>query len=182
MAYTMMSYPTRTATIGLIVPFGGAGASSGASAASARLAATASTADNFLDAGSTQNGTAGVVYSMPVMDGLTFGAGIKVGHTETEKGDSTDLVGAKSYDYNELKVGVKYVTGDLTFNVGAAHTDTSDPVGAGSSDSVTSTYASMSYAIASGVSAHLDFTTNETEYGAQINDRSAWYIGANMAF
>lgn len=172
---------TFTTKIGLIMPFGGAGASSGASAASARLDVTALTADNFLDAGRTQNGTVGVGISSVIGD-LTIGAGIKAGRTTTDNGGSTDLVGADSVDYSEFTAGVKYVSGDWTFNVGAAHTDTSEAVGAESTDSADTTSASISYAVASGVTAILGHTTNETENGIQTTDGSAWYIGANMAF
>ena len=170
---------TLAATMGLTVPFSGAGASAGASALS--LAATASTADHFLDAGSTQNGTVGVGGSMRLMDGLSIGAGIKAGRTATKKGGSTDLVGADSFDYNVVKAGVKYVSGDLTFNIDGSRTGTSEAVGAKSTDSVDSTHASVEYAVASGVTAILGYTTNETENGVQTNDGSAWYIGANMA-
>ena len=53
-----------------------------------------------------------------------------------------------------VKAGVKYVSGDLTFNVGIASGDAQDStIGSvsGSDDSKDVTSASISYAVASGV-------------------------------
>ena len=85
-----------------------------------------------------------------------------------------------------MKAGVKYVSGDLTFNVGIASGDSTDlTIGSvsGSSDAIDTTSASVSYAVASGVTAILGYTTVEaSNEGAASTDGSAWYIGANMAF
>ena len=85
-----------------------------------------------------------------------------------------------------VKAGVKYVTGDLTFNVGIASgeaTDNTIGTSGGSSDSQDVTSASVSYAVASGVTAILGYTTVEaTDEAQSTDDGSAWYIGANMAF
>ena len=85
------------------------------------------------------------------------------------------------------KVGVKYVTGDLTFNVGMTSADATDNTmgssgGAGDAKDVTS--ASVSYAVASGVTAILGYTSLEAsdEGSTSVDDGSAWYIGANMSF
>ena len=63
-----------------------------------------------------------------------------------------------------VKAGVKYVTGDLTFNVGIASGDAKDnTIGSicGSDDSKDVTSASVSYAVASGVTAILGYTSVE---------------------
>ena len=85
-----------------------------------------------------------------------------------------------------MKAGVKYVSGDLTFNVGLASGEASDAT-IGSSgttdDAIDSTSASVSYAVASGVTAILGYTSVEaSDEGSATDDGSAWYIGANMAF
>ena len=50
-------------------------------------------------------------------------------------------------------------------------------------DAIDSTSASVSYAVASGVTAILGYTSVEaSDEGASSTDGSAWYIGANMAF
>ena len=90
------------------------------------------------------------------------------------------------YTAEVVKAGVKYVTGDLTFNVGIASGEAKDnTIGSsgGSDDSKDVTSASVSYAVASGVTAILGYTSVEaSDEGAATDDGSAWYIGANMAF
>jgi hypothetical protein len=96
------------------------------------------------------------------------------------------LTSAAEAEYEVMKAGVKYVSGDLTFNVGLATGDAKDnTVGStgGSDDSLDSTSASISYAVASGVTAILGYTSVEaSDEGSATDDGSAWYIGANMAF
>ncbi len=95
-------------------------------------------------------------------------------------------IGADEAEYEMTKAGVKYVSGDLTFNVGLATGDSKDnSVGSsgGSDDSLDTTSASISYAVASGVTAILGYTSVEaSDEGSSTDDGSAWYIGANMAF
>jgi hypothetical protein len=94
--------------------------------------------------------------------------------------------GSDEYTAEVVKAGVKYVTGDLTFNVGIASGEADDhAVGGddGADDSQDVTSASVSYAVASGVTAILGYTTTESsDEGLATDDGSAWYIGANMAF
>ena len=53
----------------------------------------------------------------------------------------------------------------------------------GNADSTDKTSASVSYAVASGVTAILGYTVVEGEDdGVATDDGSAWYIGANMSF
>ena len=98
----------------------------------------------------------------------------------------TGASSAKEMDADVVKAGIKYVTGDLTFNVGIASGDAQDTaIGSisGSDDSKDVTSASVSYAVASGVTAIIGYTTAEaSDEGAASTDGSAWYIGANMAF
>ena len=98
----------------------------------------------------------------------------------------TGAASAKEMDADVLKAGIKYVTGSLTFNVGFASGDAQDnTIGSisGSDDSIDETSASISYAVASGVTAILGYTSVEaSDEGASSTDGSAWYIGANMAF
>jgi predicted porin len=93
---------------------------------------------------------------------------------------------ALQYSGEVTKVGVKYVTGDLTFNVGYSAGESTDNTAGnsgGSSDSLDTTSASVSYAVASGVTAILGYTSAEaSDEGVSTNDGSAWYIGANMSF
>ena len=95
--------------------------------------------------------------------------------------------GSDEYNGDAVKVGVKYVTGDLTFNVGLAQgnaTDNTIGTTGGSSDSKDTTSASVSYAVASGVTAILGYTTVDAsdEGDTTSADGSSWYIGANMSF
>jgi len=98
----------------------------------------------------------------------------------------TGVAAAKEMSADVVKAGIKYVTGDLTFNVGMASGDAKDnTIGSvsGSDDSKDVTSASVSYAVASGVTAILGYTSVEaSDEGASSTDGSAWYIGANMAF
>ncbi len=93
---------------------------------------------------------------------------------------------ANEYAADVVKAGIKYVSGDLTFNVGVASGDAKDStIGSitGSDDSKDVTSASVSYAVASGVTAILGYTSVEaSDEGSSSTDGSAWYIGANMAF
>jgi len=98
----------------------------------------------------------------------------------------TGVAGGFETSADVVKAGIKYVSGDLTFNVGVASGDSKDnTIGSisGSDDSKDVTSASVSYAVASGVTAILGYTTVEaSDEGASSTDGSAWYIGANMAF
>ena len=110
---------------------------------------------------------------------------VAVGFADGSKAGVTDN-GSDEYTAEVVKAGVKYVTGDLTFNVGIASGEADDHANGGSDgddDSQDVTSASVSYAVASGVTAILGYTTMEaSDEGAATDDGSAWYIGANMAF
>tara|TARA_B100000579_G_C22389902_1_gene646781 strand:- start:3 stop:653 length:651 start_codon:yes stop_codon:yes gene_type:complete len=110
---------------------------------------------------------------------------VAVGFADVSVAGVTDN-GSDEYTGEVVKAGVKYVSGDLTFNVGIAQGDADDHAigGAdGADDSQEVTSASVSYAVASGVTAILGYTsTDSSSEGVATDDGSAWYIGANMAF
>jgi len=110
---------------------------------------------------------------------------VAVGFADGEKAGLTDN-GSDEMTAEVVKAGVKYVTGDLTFNVGIASGEADDTTIGGSygaDDSQDVTSASVSYAVASGVTAILGYTTTDSsDEGLTTDDGSAWYIGANMAF
>ena len=110
---------------------------------------------------------------------------VAVGYADGEVAGSSDQ-NAEEYTGDVIAAGVKYVTGSLTFNVGLASGEATDnTIGStgGSADSQDVTSASVSYAVAAGVTALLGYTDVEaTDEGAASDDGSAWYIGANMAF
>jgi len=110
---------------------------------------------------------------------------VAVGFADGSVAGATDN-GSDEYTGEVVKAGVKYVSGDLTFNVGIAQGDADDHAIGGSDgadDSQEVTSASVSYAVASGVTAILGYTsTDSSSEGVATDDGSAWYIGANMAF
>ena len=102
-------------------------------------------------------------------------------------GDSVEQTNTAQNDGEYVAAGAKYVSGDLTFNVGFASGTSKDSTTAGTAgttdDPEDTTSASVSYAVASGVTAILGYSTKDAENnGAASTDGSAWYIGANMSF
>jgi len=118
---------------------------------------------------------------------LTVAAGIGDGSSVQDDGTTAALASTQNAG-EVLKAGVKYVTGDLTFNVGmvAGTSKDSDTTGTAgtTNDTHDKTSASVSYAVASGVTAVLGFTSQDSkdEGDADTSDGSSWYIGANLAF
>jgi len=129
------------------------------------------------DSGGFHVGLSAVTGDLTVAVGFADGdkAGVNIASTDQIEGDV-------------VKAGIKYVTGDLTFNVGLTTGDAKDTnintgAGGATDDSKDITSASVSYAVASGVTAILGYTTMEaSNEGASTDDGSAWYIGANMSF
>jgi len=112
---------------------------------------------------------------------LTVAVGFADGDYIT--GDSANI----EADAEVVKAGIKYVTGDLTFNLGVASGSAKDGAAgtAGTTeDSKDVTSASISYAVAAGVTAILGYTDvdSSNEGSNDTKDGSAWYIGANMSF
>jgi hypothetical protein len=110
---------------------------------------------------------------------------VAVGFADGSVAGVTDN-GSDEYTGEVVKAGVKYVSGDLTFNVGITSGEADDHALGGSDgddDGQDVTSASVSYAVASGVTAILGYTSTESsDEGSGTDDGSAWYIGANMAF
>ena len=110
---------------------------------------------------------------------------VAVGFADGSKAGVTDN-GSDEYTAEVVKAGVKYVSGDLTFNVGFANGEADDHAIGGADaadDSQDVASASVSYAVASGVTAILGYTsTDSASEGSSTDDGSAWYIGANMSF
>ena len=120
---------------------------------------------------------------------LTVAVGYGDGDSIEDNG--TGNAGSTQVDGEITRAGVKYVSGDITFNLGVLSSEAKDSDTFGTAgttaDSIDQTDASISYAVASGVTAVLGYTTNEsTDEGSPdddgAGDGSAWYIGANMAF
>ena len=112
--------------------------------------------------------------------GVAFGDGDQV---NDESGGTYEQV-----DGSVVTAGIKYVTGDITLALGATSGEAKDSTTMGTAgttdDSVDSMSASVTYSVASGVSAVLGYTTvdRNNEGAATTDDGSAWYVGATMSF
>ena len=114
---------------------------------------------------------------------LTVAVGYADGDTTRGVGSNTNI----QTDADVVKAGIKYVTGDLTMNVGFVSGTASDNIFAGTDtveDSHEEVNASVTYAVASGVSAILGFTSvdQSDENVSSTTGGSSWYIGATMSF
>jgi predicted porin len=115
---------------------------------------------------------------------LTIGVGYGDGDTFV----SSTLAGTNTQvDGSVLKAGVSYVTGDITLALGVTSGEAKDGdfgTAGTTDDSSDSTSASVTYAVASGVSAVLGYTTVDraNDGSSTTLGGSAWYIGANMSF
>jgi hypothetical protein len=117
---------------------------------------------------------------------LTIGIGFGDGDTFVAN-DATDTRN-REVNGSVTKVGAKYVTGDLTLAIGVTSGEAKDSDTFGTAgttdDSSDSTSASVTYAVASGVSAVVGYTTVDTnnEGTSSTDGGSAWYVGATMSF
>ncbi len=117
---------------------------------------------------------------------LTIGVGY--GDGDTFVANDATATSNRQVDGSVMKAGVSYVTGDITLALGitAGEAKDSDTFGtAGTTDDSTdSTSASVTYAVASGVSAVVGYTTVDTnnEGSSSTDGGSAWYVGATMSF
>ena len=118
---------------------------------------------------------------------LTVGLGFGDGDTFEDEENGASSVA--QIDGSVMKAGISYVTGDLTLAVGITAGEAKDSLTTGTAgttdDSHDSTGASVTYAVASGVSAVLGYTTvDQQDEGASDSSSggSAWYIGASMSF
>ncbi|MDC0232841.1 hypothetical protein OAJ95_02810 [Pelagibacteraceae bacterium] len=102
--------------------------------------------------------------------------------------DSTTKDEREIVDNTVTKVGVKYVSGDVTLSVGMTSGAGKDSATLGTAgtkeDAIDTTDAGISYAVASGVTANLGWkNVDSQEAGAsETSGGTSWYIGANMAF
>ena len=141
--------------------------------------ADSETATNATQASSDKGGfNVGVV---AVTGDLTIGVGYGDGDTYDYEAANIEIDGSVT------KAGIKYVTGDLTMALGVSAGEGKD--GAFGSpdttdDSIDSTSASVTYAVASGVTAVVGYSTVDAanDGSSTTNGGSAWYIGANMSF
>jgi hypothetical protein len=114
---------------------------------------------------------------------LTVAVGFADGDTTRGVGSNTNI----QVDADVLKAGVKYVSGDITMNLGVVSGTGTDNVFAGTdtkTDSHDEVNASVTYAVASGVSAILGYTSvDQNDEGASDDTGgSSWYVGATMSF
>jgi hypothetical protein len=132
------------------------------------------------------NGKGGFNVGISAVTGdLTVGVGFGDGDSfqANDVGNTTN----NEIDGSVTKAGVKYVTGDITLALGVTSGEAKDGVfgTAGTEDDSTdSTSASVTYAVASGVSAVVGYTTVDTnnEGSSSTDGGSAWYVGATMSF
>jgi hypothetical protein len=119
---------------------------------------------------------------------LTIAVGFGDGDTVNDDGATANGNASTQVDGEVLKAGAKYVTGDMTLQLGivSGTAKDSDTIGtAGTTeDSYDKTSASVSYAVASGVTAILGYSDVDSsdEGSNDTADGSAWYIGATLAF
>ena len=118
---------------------------------------------------------------------LTVGAGFASGSMVSSHSASTQSVEVDSAEV--ITVGAKYVSGDLTMSIGYADGEASDTATFGNqgsgTDSKESMSASVDYAVASGVTATVGYTSvDSADEGVSdsANSGSSWYIGANVSF
>jgi len=117
---------------------------------------------------------------------LTVAAGYGDGSSVEDDGASS--VASTQSDATVMRAGVKYVTGDLTFNIGITSGESKDSTTLGTAGTTTDTHdetsASVSYAVASGVTAIIGYTSqaSKDEGAAETSDGSSWFVGANMSF
>jgi hypothetical protein len=135
----------------------------------------------------------GYVVSLSAVTGdLTVGVGYADGTNVAQAGTNGmdgNASGNAVTGASVVKAGAKYVSGDITFAVGVTAGEGNDhdfaTAVSGSNDSYDATSASISYAVASGVTAVLGWTdVSRDDDGAAASDASgsSWYVGATVSF
>jgi hypothetical protein len=132
------------------------------------------------------NGSNGFHVGFSAVTGnLTVAAGFANGDKVT---NGTATSETEIADNSVSKVGVKYVSGDVTLSLGYSAAEGTDSTTLGTAgttaDANDSTDAGISYAVASGVTANLGFKNVDSQESgnSETSGGTAWYIGANMAF
>jgi hypothetical protein len=150
---------------------------------------TGLSASDYINTGTALTNDAGGMHLgvTAVTGDLTIGVGIADGNSVTDDGTTVALANTQ-VDGSVVKAGVKYVTGDITLNVGAVSGEAQDSDTQGTAgttdDSWDEVNASVSYAVAAGVTATLGYTNVDiNDEGISTTDGgSAWYVGASMSF
>ena len=121
--------------------------------------------------------------------GVGYADGTNVGQATTAAAIDGDTNGYAVTGASVVKAGAKYVSGDITFAVGVTAGEGNDgdiaAAVSGSDDSYDATSASISYAVASGVTAVLGWTdVSRDDNGSAASDASgsSWYVGATVSF
>jgi len=136
----------------------------------------------------TQNENGFHVGVSAVTGDLTLAVGFGDGDDIADDGTTANGNASTQVDGEVVKAGVKYVTGDMTLQLGIVSGNAKDSATIGTAgtteDSYDKTSASISYAVASGVTAIIGYSDiDSTDEGtSDTADGSAWYIGANMSF
>ena len=121
-----------------------------------------------------------------VTGNLTVAAGYADGDKVVVTGTTNDE--HEVADNTVTKVGIKYVTGDITLSAGLTSAEGMDSDTMGTkgttADSTDITEAGISYAVASGVTANLGWksTDSNDEGASETSGGTSWYIGASMSF
>jgi len=132
-------------------------------------------------------GKEGVHFGVSAVTGdLTVAIGVADGDSY-QAGGAGNAGSNIDIDGSVAKAGIKYVTGDLTLQLGVVSGSSKDGVfgTAGTTDdSHDEIDGSVTYAVASGVSAILGYTSvDQNDEGASDDTGgSAWYVGATMSF
>jgi len=119
-----------------------------------------------------------------VTGNLTVGVGFGDGDSIKDEGAGVQT----QIDGSVTVAGIKYVSGDITLALGVTSGEAKDSTTVGTAgttdDSHDAASASVTYAVASGVSAVIGYTTvDQNNEGQSTTDGgSAWYVGATMSF
>ena len=124
---------------------------------------------------------AGTAVTGDLTVGVGYGSGSMV---KAASGTSTEIDNASI-----TTAGVKYVSGDMTFNIGMTDSEAKDHTDFGSNGSNVDAYekvgASLDYVVVSGVTATLGYaneSASEEGTSDSTHSGSSWYIGANVSF
>ena len=188
-SYSADNEAAKTATAKLSSSWG-IGATYVTTAGDTELTIGGGVADSEVKKSGTQltNDQGGMHIGMTAVTGdLTVGVGFGDGDSFADDGAATANTPVQ-IDGSVITAGISYVAGDITLALGTTHGEAKDSTTLGTAgttdDSNDSTSASVTYAVASGVSAVIGYTTVDTNNeGASTTDGgSSWYIGASMSF
>jgi predicted porin len=117
---------------------------------------------------------------------LTIAVGYGDGNSYDPRG-SENTTANMDIEGSVLKAGIKYVTGDITLALGAASGEGKDSNFGSTTtadDSKDTVSGSVTYAVASGVSAVVGYLTEDhnNDGSTATTGGSSWYVGATMSF